>query len=157
MSYESENALNNKENWRGEGKTDANKRKRKIDTNNEKQRKKLNYLDACADWDFLPSGTAVGIPLISNGNLCEPVHCDGIKIIVRDTCAFDSLLQVIMSAIATNPSYKEAIRAIDNKIIKLAERLLTDGKVTAAKLRELEFYEMFQSFKSRSIYDNWKL
>lgn len=60
------------------------------------------------------------------------MHCDGIKIIVRDTCAFDSLLQVIMSAIATNPSYKEAIRAIDNKIIKFAERLLTDGKVTAA-------------------------
>jgi len=126
----SENALNNKENWRGKGKTDANKkRKKKID--NEKHRKKLNYLDACADWDFLPNGPTVGIPLISNGNLCEPVHCDGVKIIVKDTCAFDSLLQVIMSAIATYPSYKEAIRTIDCKIIKLAERLLTDGKVTA--------------------------
>jgi len=89
---ESENASNNKENWRGEGKTDANKkRKRK----NEKCRKKLTYLDACADWDFLPNGPAIGIPLISNGNLCESVHCDGVKIIVKDTCAFDSLLQVI--------------------------------------------------------------
>lgn len=132
VSNESENELNNKENWRGKDKTDTNKRKRKIDTNNEKYRKKLNYLDACADWDFLPNGPAVGIPLISNGNLCEPVHCDGIKVIVKDTCAFDSLLQVIMSAIATNPSYKEATCAIDSKITKLAERLLTDGKVTAA-------------------------
>lgn len=38
MSYESENALNNKENWRREDKTDANKRKRKIDTNKNSER-----------------------------------------------------------------------------------------------------------------------
>lgn len=75
--------------------------------------------------------SAVGIPLMSNRNLCEPVHCDdGIKIIVKDTCALDSLLQVIMSAIPTNPSYKEATCAIDSKITKLAEKLLMDGKVT---------------------------
>jgi len=36
-----------------------------------------------------------------------------------------------MSAIATYPFYKEATRKIDCKIIKLGERLLTDGKVTA--------------------------
>jgi len=59
---------------------------------------------------------AVSIPLTSNGNLCEPVHCDGVKIIVKDTCAFDSLLQVIMSAIATYPSYKEAIRKLIAKL-----------------------------------------
>lgn len=51
----------------------------------------------------------------------------GLKIIVKDTCAFDSLLQIMMSAIAINLSYKEAIRAIDNKTTKLAERILADG------------------------------
>lgn len=61
VSHESDNALNSKENWRGEGKTDANQRKRKIDTNDKTYRKKFNYLDACADWDFLPNGVAVGI------------------------------------------------------------------------------------------------
>lgn len=80
----------------------------------------------------MPNSNAVGIPLISNGNLCEPVHFDGIKVIVKDTCAFNSLLQVIMSAITTYPSYKKAIRTIDFKILKLADKLLTDGKVTAA-------------------------
>jgi len=86
----------------------------------------------------------------------------GLKLkIVKDTCAFDSLLQVIMSAIATYPSYKEAVYRIDCKIIKLAERVLTNGKVTATELekssRELEFYEMYQFSKSRSTRDNWKL
>lgn len=79
VSHESDNALNSKENWRGEGKTDANQRKRKIDTNDKTYRKKFNYLDACADWDILQNGVAVGIPLMPNGNLCGPVHCDGIK------------------------------------------------------------------------------
>jgi len=79
----------------------------------------------------LPNGTAVGVPLISNGNLCEPVHCDGVKILVKDTCAFDSLLQVIMSAIAIYPSYKETTRTMNCKIITLAERIIMDGKVTA--------------------------
>jgi len=36
-----------------------------------------------------------------------------------------------MSAIAIYSSYKQAIRTIDCKIIKLAEKILTDGKVTA--------------------------
>jgi len=61
VSHESENALNNTENWRREGKTDVNKkRKKKFDDG--KNRKKFNYLDACADWDFLPNGP-VGISL----------------------------------------------------------------------------------------------
>jgi len=53
-----------------------------------------------------------------------------------------------MSAIATYPSYKEAVRRIDCKIIKLAERLLTDGKVTATvrieRVRILRNVPIFQ-------------
>jgi len=70
-SHESENELNNKENWRGQGKTNANKRK--SNANNGKSRKKLKYLDACADWDLLLNGTAIGIspptyiPIFSKG------------------------------------------------------------------------------------------
>lgn len=39
-SHESENELNNKENWRGQGKTNANKRKN--NANNENPEKNLN-------------------------------------------------------------------------------------------------------------------
>jgi len=55
---------------------------------------------------------------------------------MKDTCAFDSLLQVVMSTIAINPAYKEAIDATDNKTVKLAKRLLTDDKVIAAAKAE---------------------
>lgn len=92
---------------------------------------------------------------MSNGNLCKPVHCDGIKTIVKNTCAFDPLLQVVMSAI--NSSYKKEICAIDSKITKLAEKLLIDGKVTAMvkieRARILRNVPIFQ----KSVHDNWKL
>jgi len=97
-------------------------------------------------------------PLMSNGNLCEPVHCDGIKTIVKNTCAFDSLLQVVITAIATNPFHKEVICAIDSKITKLVEKLLIDSKVTvAAKIERARILRNVPIFQSDSIHVNWKL
>jgi len=47
----------------------------------------------------------VTISLLKNGSLLKAVRCGNNFIVVRETCAFDSLTQVITNAIATNEAY----------------------------------------------------
>jgi len=48
---------------------------------------------------------------------------------VQETCAFDSLLQLVMSGIATHTSYREAIESCNDDIFKLARSILKDGRL----------------------------
>lgn len=74
------NSLNEVENWRGKATQDTST-SRTVSLN----RRKPNYLDSCPDWSTDNIKSAVGLPLIRNGNLCNPVIIDKQTIIVHET------------------------------------------------------------------------
>lgn len=61
-----------------------------------------NYLDSCPDWSTDNVKSAIGLPLIRNGNLCDPVVIDKQTIVVHETCAFDSILQIVVDSRCMN-------------------------------------------------------
>ncbi|CAL1685163.1 unnamed protein product [Lasius platythorax] len=83
------------ENWRGkaESKCIAELNKSPV-----KKRAKLSYLDKCLEWEFIKDTK----PALKNGLFCDLVILGKLRLNVRKICAFDSLFQVIMSAIASN-------------------------------------------------------
>lgn len=110
--------LNKCENWGGLG--ESNKKK------------KPNYLDTCSDWDYVQSHKAIEIPILKNGNLCDSMQIDGKFISIKETCAFDSLIQLITHAIGKEYRYKEAVQHLDHPVIKLAISILNRGKISSA-------------------------
>lgn len=48
---------------------------------------------------------------------------------VQETCAFDSLLQLVASGIATHAAYRNSIQSSSDDIFRLAKSLLEDGKI----------------------------
>ncbi|CAL1672363.1 unnamed protein product [Lasius platythorax] len=54
--------------------------------------KKESYLDKCPEWDSIESQNIVFIPIMKNGNGCQPIKLKGETIMVRNTCAFDAFL-----------------------------------------------------------------
>lgn len=139
-----QDSWNEVENWRGlqknkiteskevsqntEDKNDEIKEQKPV-TNIFKKQKKATYLNDYPEWDHVKSDTVVGIPLVKNGNLCRSVHINKLNLVVRDTCAFDSILQIVMCALASNCTYKSAMVNIDNRLLCLAQDILRQGKL----------------------------
>jgi len=72
------------------------------------------------------------LPLIINGSKCKPVHMKRQHLLtIQETCAFDSLLQIIASGIAANIEYRDAIESSSDKIFQLARSILESGKILA--------------------------
>lgn len=95
-----------------------------------KKRYKPSYLDKCPEWDFLNNIKSFNLPLIINGSKCKPLHIkQGQSLILQETCAFDSLLQIIASGIAANIEYRSAIESSSDKIFQLARSILETGKI----------------------------
>lgn len=112
-------SLNECENWGGLCNTHSKK-------------KKPNYLDPCSDWDYVQTHKVVHIPILKNGNLCNSIRVDGTHVLIKETCAFDSVLQLIMHAIGKDCHYKEIVQQLDHSMIQLGMSVLNRGKVTAS-------------------------
>jgi len=54
-----------------------------------------------------------------------------IHVVIRETCAFDSILQVVMYAFALYCAYKTAMMTADNSILTLAQDIIQSGKLCA--------------------------
>lgn len=121
-------SLNEIENWRS-------KIKRKTPVMNDDEqvakRKKSNYLTPCADWDLITTNKAVGISLLKNGSVCNATTVGKEKIVIRETCAFDSIFQVVANGICMSDAYKTAMITSSNLFLKLIMDVLTRGKITA--------------------------
>ena len=113
-------SLNECENWGGLG-----------NIKNKKQ-KKPNYLDNCPDWDYVQSHKKIELPIFKNGNLCDHVRIGEVLVLIKETCAFDSLMQLVMHAIGKEIRYKERIQYLDYPFIKLALNIINRGKIIAA-------------------------
>lgn len=112
ISNENENCIwNTCENWYGLVKStndinepdDIIKGSQELPKLKPKKRYKPTYLDKCPEWDYLKNIKSFNLPLIINGSKCKPLHMKREQLLtVQETCAFDSLLQIIASGIAAN-------------------------------------------------------
>lgn len=114
-------SLNKIENWRG-----------KIEQSTSDRIRKPNYLTPCPDWDFVDK--TVGIPLLKNGSLCNATTVNREQIIVRETCTFDSIFQIIATGIGMRNDYKSAMEKLNqtNSFMKLIIDILKHGKIAAS-------------------------
>ncbi|KAL0105529.1 hypothetical protein PUN28_016893 [Cardiocondyla obscurior] len=112
------NIWNTCENWRGKAelKNIVDLNKSPINKSSVKKRAKPSYLDKCPEWEFIKNAKVAKQPTFKNGLFCNPIILEKFRINVRNTCAFDSIFQIIMSAIASNQIYRKSI----NKSVALA-------------------------------------
>lgn len=115
-------SLNEIENWRS---------KIKLDTQSISKTTRQNYLTPCPDWDFIDSERAISIPIMKNGSLCNATMMNKEHIVVRETCAFDSIFQVIANGTGMRKNYKKNISELvfKNFFFKLIIDILKRGKI----------------------------
>jgi len=101
-----------------------------------KKRRKPSYLDKCPEWDYIKSARDQNIPLIRNGSISKSVTMDKKIISINQTCAFDAILHLVASAIATIKRYEENIKFSENRIISLALSILHTGKIIQSHYNE---------------------
>lgn len=107
------NELNLEHNWRNKNTTQTNKRK--------------TYLDNCPDWDISHTGkTRIGVINLQNGNLCPFVIINKKRVVVTNTCGFDSIVSIIACA-CINEYYKNSIETSDTNIMKFINCFLKNG------------------------------
>ncbi|EZA60003.1 hypothetical protein X777_15666, partial [Ooceraea biroi] len=74
------------------------------------------------------------IPLLRNGSLCNATVVNSVQIVVRETCAFDSIFQITASGMGMHNNYKNTMETLHktNLFIKLIIEVLKRGKITAS-------------------------
>jgi len=137
-------SLNEIENWKGKATQDT-----PTSQTVSLKHRKPNYLDSCPDWntDYIKSSTA-GLPLIRNGNLCNPVVINKQTIIIHETCAFDSTLQIVIAGLALYKSYDTKTIDSVNDTIQLARKILNRKKIQAS-----DYVERAQILKSIGLFE----
>jgi hypothetical protein len=75
----------------------------------------------------------ITIPLLRNGSVLKASKCDESFIVVRETCAFDSLTQVMINAIVTNETYAEVATVQNNNFCNFAKNIsmINSNKITS--------------------------
>lgn len=105
------------ENWRGKGKT------------SKKQKRASKYLNNEAYmYDVLNFPNNLSIPVMKNGSHgCGVITNRTGSIGVANTCAFDSVLQVLILAFAENRELRETVQSNKNSFIQLALNIHAKG------------------------------
>lgn len=101
-----------------------------------KKRRKSSYLDKCPEWDYIKFAKDQNIPLIQNSNTCKGIIIDNKVITIFQTCAFDAVLHLVASGIASIKSYGDKIKLSENPTINLAMSMLHSGKIMASHYKE---------------------
>lgn len=73
---------------------------------------------------------------MQNGSICKSVTIDGKVITITQTCAFDAILHLIASGIASIKCYENKIKISENCTIKLAMSILHSGKIIRSHYNE---------------------
>lgn len=82
----------------------------------------------------------VFVPLIKNDNMCQPVKLNDQTIMIRNTCAFDCLLHIIVHTIGLSRKYKSILESKNNSFFKLALKISHQGKMTVKEYSERASY-----------------
>lgn len=121
------------ENWRGLGNDRHPKMLPERKVSLDKKRRKPTYLDKCPEWQFIKDTRISKLPIFINGNFCGPVNLGKTKLNIKKTCAFDSIIQLVMSGIATNHDYERNIKNCPNATIQLALKVIGSNKNPTSK------------------------
>lgn len=130
------------ENWRGLGRSTKKQRDRAS--------KYLNNETHLFDAMNFPKN--VKIPVMKNGSFaCGMLTKESKTFGVVNTCAFDSVLQVLVLAFAENSGLRESFEKSDNSFIQLAQYITTQGLKGshAYRLRTKLLYEYLGNEKDR--------
>lgn len=97
------------------------------------KKRKLTYLDDCPDWEHMATLKRVTVPLLRNGSLFKGSRCGDQFVVVRQTCAFDSITQIVTNAIVTNKTYADITASQNNNFCNFAKSisLLNSNKITS--------------------------
>jgi hypothetical protein len=107
------NILNLEHNWRNKNTTKTNKRK--------------TYLNNCPDWDINYKGkTRIGVANLQNGSLCSFLTINKKRVVVTNTCGFDSIASIIACA-CINEYYKNNVEISDTNIMQFVKCFLKNG------------------------------
>lgn len=110
----------------------------------------MTYLDDCPDWDHMTTMKRVTIPLLRNGSLMKGSRCGSNFIVVRETCAFDSLTQIVTTAIATNETFADIVIRQNNKFTNFARSI---SFIDCHKIPSNIYEERVNILRSVSIFD----
>lgn len=100
-------------NWRNKNTNQINKRK--------------TYLDNCPDWDIINVGkTRIGVTNLQNGSLCSLISINKKRIVVTNTCGFDSIVCIIAGA-CINEFYKDVVETSNSNIMGFIRCFLKNG------------------------------
>lgn len=111
------------------------------------KRTKLSYLDKCSEWDFMKNNKSFNLSLMINGSKCKLVKQDQQIINIQETCAFDSILQLVVSGIVTHAAYRNALISSSNDIIQLAKSKIMENYFPYIIINGLPFYKMYLYLK----------
>ncbi|KAL1448711.1 hypothetical protein WDU94_012299 [Cyamophila willieti] len=145
--------LHFEENWRGLNEGPMTKRKR------------TSYLEPNAEWEHIDLSNelkTVPIGILKNGSKMKgPIQIEKDKYILTNTCGFDSLIQILATAVCDNPKYKEVLREQDGNenfgmlvdiVEEIVEKGVTQGHFVAYTLRENNHWQMYNDLCDKSSY-----
>lgn len=127
-----QNECNVRETWGG---LEKNVRTTDNDEVPNPKRAKPSYLDKCPEWDYIKDSRVGRVPILKNGNTSGPVNMGDYQMNIRNTCAFDSMLQVVLSGVLGNRMYREKTNSSESPLLKLAHNIIDDKKLTAKHLK----------------------
>lgn len=131
IDNENQLSCNIRENWRGLIRESPDEQ-----CSIPKKRHKPSYLDKCPEWDYIKLARDQNIPLIRNGSVCKAVNVNNKVITIHETCAFDAVLHLVASGIASIKSYDDKIKFLENRTINLAVSILHAGKIMMNHYKE---------------------
>lgn len=127
---------NSREDWRGKVEKEPESFA-ELEATPVKKRRKPTYLDSCPEWDYIKNTKVSKLPSFKNGLLCQPIIMGNVRLNVKRTCAFDTLFQLIMCAMASNQVYCESLEKSTNQTIQLARKILVEKqKISASDYRK---------------------
>jgi hypothetical protein len=118
---------------------------------NAPQKMKRSYLETYPDWDipaFSKKKTAIDV--LKNGSMCSYVQMEKCKIIVKNTCGFDSITHIFAGA-CTNESYRNFIKSSNSDESKFISCFLDVGpnkdiyKLRATILEKVKYFHQEQT------------
>lgn len=71
--------------------------------------KRARYTKACPNFDSSNIEKYTSLPLLPNGNLRKSVMIKPHTFIVKNTCGFDSVCQIVAMVVCNNPTYRESV------------------------------------------------
>lgn len=130
LDNKNENNWNIRENWHGLANSSniTDSVQELPETSTLKKRSKPSYLDKCPEWDFLKNTKSFNLPVLINGSKCRPIKQGKSLMTVQQTCAFDSILQLVTNGLAAHATYRNAIQS-SKGIFQLARSILENGKI----------------------------